>query len=88
MRLVFSERAWEDYLYWQANDPKLLARLNALIKECARTPFSGPASQTAPRTAVRLMVSAADARAPSCRQAVGDGLLTRNADTTIDRALT
>jgi toxin YoeB len=41
VRLVFSERAWEDYLYWQANDPKLLARLNGLIKECARTPFSG-----------------------------------------------
>ncbi len=41
MRLVFSERAWEYYLYWQANDPKLLARLNGLIKECARTPFSG-----------------------------------------------
>ena len=41
MRLVFSERAWEDYLYWQANDQRLLARLNGLIKECARTPFSG-----------------------------------------------
>ena len=41
MRLVFSERAWEDTLYWQANDPKLLARLNGLIKECSRTPFSG-----------------------------------------------
>ena len=41
MRLVFSDRAWEDYLYWQANDHKLLARLNGLIKECTRTPFSG-----------------------------------------------
>ncbi len=41
MRLVFSERAWEDYLYWHAADPKLLARLNRLIKECDRTPFSG-----------------------------------------------
>ncbi len=41
MRLVFSERAWEDYLYWQANDPKLLARLHGLIEECSRTPFSG-----------------------------------------------
>ena len=41
MRLIFSERAWEDYLYWQANDPKRLGRLNALIKECARTPFAG-----------------------------------------------
>jgi toxin YoeB len=41
VRLVFSERAGEDHLYWQANDPKLLARLNSLIKECVRTPFSG-----------------------------------------------
>ena len=41
MRLVFSERAWEDYLHWQATDSKLLARLNGLIKECGRTPFSG-----------------------------------------------
>jgi toxin YoeB len=41
VRLIFSERAWEDYIYWQSNDPKLLARLNSLIKECARTPFSG-----------------------------------------------
>ncbi len=41
MRLIFHERAWEDYLYWQATDPKLLARLNSLIKECCRTPFAG-----------------------------------------------
>ena len=41
MRLIFSERAWEDYLYWQTTDPKLPARLNALIKESSRTPFQG-----------------------------------------------
>ena len=41
MRLVFSASAWDDYLHWQATDPKLLARLNGLIKECARTPFQG-----------------------------------------------
>ena len=41
MRLIFSERAWEDYLFWQSTDPKLLARLNGLIKECERTPFKG-----------------------------------------------
>jgi toxin YoeB len=41
VRIVLSERAWEDYLHWQATDPRLLARLNGLIKECARTPFSG-----------------------------------------------
>ena len=41
MKIVFAEQGWEDYLHWQAHDPKLLARLNALIKECARTPFKG-----------------------------------------------
>jgi toxin YoeB len=41
MKLVFAEQAWDDYLYWQAQDPKILERLNALIKECRRIPFSG-----------------------------------------------
>lgn len=41
MKLVFHERAWEDYLHWQAADPKFLVRINTLIKECARTPFAG-----------------------------------------------
>lgn len=41
MKLVFHERAWEDYLYWQGADPKLVQRINGLIKECLRTPFAG-----------------------------------------------
>jgi len=41
MKLIFSERAWEDYLHWQAQDPRPTARLNGLIKECLRTPFAG-----------------------------------------------
>lgn len=41
MKLVFDERAWEDYLHWQATDTKLLVRLNGLIRECTRTPFAG-----------------------------------------------
>ena len=41
MKLVFSEQAWEDYLHRQAHDRKLLDRINGLIKECARTPFTG-----------------------------------------------
>ncbi len=40
MKLVFADRAWEDYLYWQG-DPNILGRLNGLIKECRRTPFQG-----------------------------------------------
>ena len=41
MKLVFSERAWEDYLYWQKTDKKVLRRVNILIKEVKRDPFSG-----------------------------------------------
>ncbi len=41
MKLVFSEQAWEDYLHWQAADRTVLDRVNALIKECLRTPFKG-----------------------------------------------
>ncbi len=41
MKLTFSERAWAQYLYWQDNDPAGVERLNALIKECMRSPFQG-----------------------------------------------
>ena len=41
MKLVFDDQAWDDYLYWQQHDKKLLKRLNSLIKECMRTPFDG-----------------------------------------------
>ena len=33
MRLIFSEQAWEDYLYWQKTDKKRVQRINELIKE-------------------------------------------------------
>jgi toxin YoeB len=38
---IFHARAWEDYLYWQSTDPKMLARINQLIKESSRSPFQG-----------------------------------------------
>ena len=41
MKLVFSEQAWEDYLYWQKIDKKLVQRINGLIKEITRTPHTG-----------------------------------------------
>jgi toxin YoeB len=43
VRLALSERAWAQYLYWQENDRRLLRRINDLIRECMRTPFSGRA---------------------------------------------
>jgi toxin YoeB len=39
--LVFHERGWEDYLYWQTADRKILGRINGLIKACSREPFEG-----------------------------------------------
>ncbi|MGN6520948.1 MAG: Txe/YoeB family addiction module toxin [Dokdonella sp.] len=41
MRLIFSDEAWDDYLYWQKTDKKLLQRINGLIKEISRDPFEG-----------------------------------------------
>ena len=39
--ISFSEDAWEDYLYWQIQDKKTLKKINELLKEIQRTPFSG-----------------------------------------------
>ena len=39
--LEFTEHAWDDYIYWQSQDKKVLKRINALIRECQRTPFEG-----------------------------------------------
>ncbi len=41
MKLIWSENAWQDYLYWQATDRKMVKRINALIKEIMRTPYAG-----------------------------------------------
>jgi toxin YoeB len=41
VKLVFASQAWQDYLHWQDNHPDTLSRLNDLIKECTRTPFTG-----------------------------------------------
>lgn len=41
MKLVFSGHAWDDYLFWQKTDKKILRRVNSLIKEAMRHPFEG-----------------------------------------------
>lgn len=41
MKLIFAENAWEDYLYWQKTDKKLLKRINLLIRDITRDPFEG-----------------------------------------------
>ncbi len=41
MKLIFAEQAWEDYLYWQKTDRKILLRIHELIREIMRSPFEG-----------------------------------------------
>jgi toxin YoeB len=41
MKLVFSEAAWADYLFWQQNDKSALGRVNELVKDASRSPFTG-----------------------------------------------
>ena len=41
MKLIFADEAWEDYLYWQKQDKRILERINKLIRETQRQPFSG-----------------------------------------------
>jgi len=40
-QLAWTEEAWADYLYWQGQDRKTLKRINKLIMDSLRTPFSG-----------------------------------------------
>lgn len=41
MRIIFSSKAWEDYVHWQQADKKTLKRINELIKAISRDPFDG-----------------------------------------------
>jgi toxin YoeB len=40
-RLVWTQAAWNDYLYWQDQDRKTLRRINQLIRDALRSPFAG-----------------------------------------------
>ena len=41
MNLLFSPQAWEDYQYWIQSDKKVLKKINELLKEISRNPYSG-----------------------------------------------
>ena len=41
MRKIWSDEAWEDYLYWQGQDKKTLKRINSLIKDIERNGLQG-----------------------------------------------
>lgn len=41
MRLIFSDKAWDDYIYWQQTDKQILKKINSLVKDIKRNPFDG-----------------------------------------------
>lgn len=49
--LGWSPQGWRDYLHWQQSDPKMVSRINELIRDALRHPFEGSASRS--RSAIR-----------------------------------
>jgi len=41
MKLIWSDKSWEEYLSWQLTDKKVLKKINSLIKDIKREPFEG-----------------------------------------------
>ncbi|WP_421180360.1 Txe/YoeB family addiction module toxin [Aeromonas enteropelogenes] len=41
MKITFVSTGWDDYLYWQRTDKKMLKRVNTLIEAVTRSPFEG-----------------------------------------------
>jgi toxin YoeB len=41
VKLIFADEAWDDYLYWQKQDKRTVERINTLIRETQREPFTG-----------------------------------------------
>jgi toxin YoeB len=41
MKYIFVDESWEDYKYWQKTDRKILKKINDLLKDISRTPYSG-----------------------------------------------
>ena len=61
MNLVFSREAWEEYLVWQREDPRMVKRINQLIKEIIRDPYravlENPSRSSMPSKAIGLVES-------------------------------
>jgi len=41
VKYIFVDESWDDYLFWQETDKKMLQRINDLLKDISRNPFSG-----------------------------------------------
>lgn len=40
-KIIFTEQAWSEYIFWQAQDRKTLKRINLLLKDIERGGFDG-----------------------------------------------
>ena len=40
-KIIFTEQAWQDYLYWQTQDKKTLRRINQLLQDISRNGYTG-----------------------------------------------
>ena len=49
MKLLWEDRGWNDYLYWQTQDKKTLKRINGLIRDIQRSPFEGTGKPEPPK---------------------------------------
>jgi toxin YoeB len=56
MKLLFSENAWEDYLFWQKTDKKTLKRINKLIKDIQRNKYEGLGKPEALKQSIWVLV--------------------------------
>lgn len=41
MKYIFVDESWEDYLFWQKTDKKILKKINELLKDISRNPYTG-----------------------------------------------
>lgn len=41
MDFAFTDQGWEDYIYWQNTDKEILKKINSLLKDIKRNPFTG-----------------------------------------------
>ena len=41
MKLIWSEKSWDEYCSWQSTDKKILKKINSLLKDIKREPFEG-----------------------------------------------
>ncbi len=41
MKYIFVDESWQDYLYWQQTDKKILKKINDLIRDISKTPYVG-----------------------------------------------